>query len=133
LTIYTATQGQFYARTVTADTLGLPQNQVTVVPMEVGGGFGGKTVLLEPLVGTLALRTGRPVKLVLTRMEEFLLATPAPGAIIEMKSGVKTDGTITAIKARAIFDSGVYPGAPANVALMMLGGYYRTENLDLEG
>ncbi|MBX6341417.1 MAG: molybdopterin-dependent oxidoreductase, partial [Thermomicrobiaceae bacterium] len=133
LTIYTATQGQFYCRNVTADTLGLEQNQVTVVPMEVGGGFGGKTVLLEPLAGALALRTGRPVKLVLSRMEEFLLATPAPGAIIELKTGVKRDGTITAIKARAIFDSGAYPGAPANVALLMLGGYYRCDNLDLEG
>src|SRR5690606_39392726 len=82
LTSYTATQGQFYARTVTADTLGLAQNQVTIVPMEVGGGFGGKTVLLEPLVGALALRTGRPVKLVLSRIEELLLATPAPGPVI---------------------------------------------------
>lgn len=133
LTIYTATQGQFYARNVTADTLGLEQNQVTVVPMEVGGGFGGKTVLLEPLVGALALRTRRPVKLVLSRMEEFLLATPAPGTIIEIKTGAKKDGTITAIKAKAIFDSGVYPGAPVNIALLAIGGYYRCENLDLEG
>ncbi|MDI3340227.1 MAG: xanthine dehydrogenase family protein molybdopterin-binding subunit [Sphaerobacter sp.] len=133
LTIYTATQGQFYVRTVTADTLGLEQNQVTIVPMEVGGGFGGKTVLLEPLVGALALRTGRPVKLVLSRMEEFLLATPAPGAIIDIKLGARRDGTITAIQAQAIFDSGVYPGAPTNVALLMLGGYYRCANLDLTG
>lgn len=133
LVIYTATQGQFYARGVTADTLGLEQNQVTIVPMEVGGGFGGKTVLLEPLTGALALRTGRPVKLVLSRMEEFLLTTPAPGTVIDLKLGAKKDGTITAIKARAIFDSGVYPGAPASVALMMMGGYYRCANLDLEG
>lgn len=133
LTIYTATQGQFYARTVTADTLGLAQNQVTIVPMEVGGGFGGKTVLLEPLVGALALRTGRPVKLVLSRMEEFLLATPAPGAVIDVKLGAKKDGTITAIQGHVIFDSGVYPGAPAVVALLILGGYYRCANLDLIG
>ncbi len=133
LTIYTCTQGQFYARNVTASTLGLSPEQVTLVPMEVGGGFGGKTVLLEPLAGALALRTGRPVKLVLTRMEEFLLATPAPGAVIELKTGARKDGTITAIKARVVFDSGAYPGAPVNIALLLLGGYYRCENLDLEG
>ena len=100
LTIYTATQGQFYTRNMTADTLGLPQNQVTVIPMEVGGGFGGKTVLLEPLAGTLALRTRRPVKIVLTRMEEFVLATPAPGSVITMKTGAKKNGEITAVQAK---------------------------------
>jgi CO/xanthine dehydrogenase Mo-binding subunit len=133
LTIYTATQGLFYARNTTADTLGIPQNMVTVIPLEVGGGFGGKTVLLEPLAGALALRTRRPVRIVLSRMEEFLLATPAPGSIIELKTGARRDGTITAIKARAIFDSGCYPGSPVNGALMNIGGYYRCDNLDLEG
>ncbi len=133
LTIYTATQGQFYARNMTADTLGMPQNQVTVIPMEVGGGFGGKTVLLEPLAGTLALRTRRPVKIVLTRMEEFVLATPAPGSVITMKTGAKKNGEITAVQAKVVFDSGCYSGTPVNVALMAIGGYYRCENLDLVG
>lgn len=133
LTVYTATQGQFYARTVTAATLGLEQNEVTVVPMEVGGGFGGKTVLLEPLTGALALRTNRPVKLVLSRMEEFLLATPAPGSIIEVKCGAKKDGTLTAVKAKAIFDTGAYPGAGATGPLLMIGGNYRWQNFELEG
>ncbi|HLI51725.1 MAG TPA: xanthine dehydrogenase family protein molybdopterin-binding subunit, partial [Thermomicrobiaceae bacterium] len=133
LTVYTATQGQFYVRTVTADTLGLPQNQVTVIPMEVGGGFGGKTVLLEPLAGALALRSGRPVSLVLTRMEEFLLSTPAPSTRIELKVGGTKDGRITAIKARAIFDGGAYKGGPPTVVLMMIGGNYQCPNFDLEG
>jgi len=133
LTIYTSTQGQFYCRNVVASTLGLPADRVTVMPMEVGGGFGGKTVLLEPLVGALALRLGRPVKLTLTRTEEFLLATPAPGAIFELKIGGRRDGTITALQARVIFDSGAYPGTPVNVALLLLGGYYRCPNLLLEG
>lgn len=133
LTIYTATQGQFYTRNLTADTLGLPQNQVTVIPMEVGGGFGGKTVLLEPLAGTLALRTKRPVKIVLTRMEEFVLATPAPGTVMTVKTGAKKNGEITAIQAKVIFDSGCYSGTPVNIALMAIGGYYRCANLDLVG
>jgi CO/xanthine dehydrogenase Mo-binding subunit len=133
VTIYTTTQGQFYCRNVTATTLGLPHEMVTIVPMEVGGGFGGKTVLLEPLVAAVALRLGRPVKLVLTRTEEFLLATPAPAAIFELRAGARLDGTLTALRARVIFDSGAYPGAPVTIALLLLGGTYRWEHLDLLG
>lgn len=133
VTIYTTTQGQFYCRNVTATTLGLPHEMVTIVPMEVGGGFGGKTVLLEPLVAAVALRLGRPVKLVLTRTEEFLLATPAPAAIFELRAGARRDGTLTALHARVIFDSGAYPGAPVTIALLLLGGTYRWEHLDLLG
>jgi CO/xanthine dehydrogenase Mo-binding subunit len=133
VTIYTTTQGQFYCRNVTATTLGLPHEMVTIVPMEVGGGFGGKTVLLEPLVAAIALRLGRPVKLVLTRTEEFLLATPAPAAIFELRAGARRDGTLTALRARVIFDSGAYPGAPVTIALLLLGGTYRWEHLDLLG
>jgi CO/xanthine dehydrogenase Mo-binding subunit len=133
VTIYTTTQGQFYCRNVTATTLGLPHEMVTIVPMEVGGGFGGKTVLLEPLVAAVALRLGRLVKLVLTRTEEFLLATPAPAAIFELRAGARRDGTLTALRARVIFDSGAYPGAPVTIALLLLGGTYRWEHLDLLG
>jgi CO/xanthine dehydrogenase Mo-binding subunit len=133
VTISTTTQGQFYCRNVTATTLGLPHEMVTIVPMEVGGGFGGKTVLLEPLVAALALRLGRPVKLVLTRTEEFLLATPAPAAIFELRAGARRDGTLTTLRARVIFDSGAYPGAPVTIALLLLGGTYRWEHLDLLG
>jgi CO/xanthine dehydrogenase Mo-binding subunit len=133
VTIYTTTQGQFYCRNVTATTLGLPHEMVTIIPMEVGGGFGGKTVLLEPLVAAVALRLGRLVKLVLTRTEEFLLATPAPAAIFELRAGARRDGTLTALRARVIFDSGAYPGAPVTIALLLLGGTYRWEHLDLLG
>jgi len=118
---------------VTATTLGLPHELVTIVPMEVGGGFGGKTVLLEPLVAAVALRLGRPVKLTLTRTEEFLLTTPAPAAVFELRGGVRRDGTLTALQARVVFDSGAYPGAPVNIALLLLGGTYRWEHLDLVG
>ncbi|MCS7050342.1 MAG: xanthine dehydrogenase family protein molybdopterin-binding subunit [Thermomicrobium sp.] len=133
VTIYTSTQGIFYCRNVTATTLGLPHEAVTVVPMEVGGGFGGKTVLLEPLVAAVALHLGRPVKLVLTRTEEFLCATPAPAAIFELRGGLRRDGTLKALQARVIFDSGAYPGAPVNIALLLLGGTYRWEHLELVG
>jgi CO/xanthine dehydrogenase Mo-binding subunit len=133
LTIYTPTQGQFFVRNMVANALGLEHNEITVVPMEVGGGFGGKTCLLQPLVAGAAKLAKQPVKLVLSRMEEFLFTTPAPGTVISIKSGAKKDGTITAIQVRGVFDSGAYPASPANVATLISGGYYRCANLDLEG
>lgn len=133
ITIYTPTQGQFFVRNMVSNALGMEHNQITVIPMEVGGGFGGKTCLLQPLVAAAAMRANAPVKIVLSRMEEFLLTTPAPGSVFEIKTGAKKDGTITAIKVRALFDSGAYPASPTNVAVLISGGYYRCANLDLEG
>lgn len=133
LTIYTMTQGQFFSRNTTASVLGLPQSQVKIVNLELGGGFGGKTVLLEPLVGWLALHQQSPIKLTMSRSEEFMLATPAPGTVFDVKVGAKKDGTITAIQARAVFDSGAYSATPINVAALLLGGYYKTDNMEITG
>ena len=132
VTVYTATQGQFYVRTHVARSLGLSEQKVRVVPMTVGGGFGGKILLLEPLVGALALMLRRPVKLVLTRRDDFLLGNPGPECEIMLKTGVKRDGTLTALQARIIFDSGATSGAPASIAAILLGGYYRVPHLDIE-
>ncbi len=133
LTVYTTTQGQFYTRNATAEILGLAQNQLKVIGMEVGGGFGGKAVMLEPLAGWIALRHKAPVKINMTRSEELSGGNPAPGSVIDVKIGGKQDGTITAIEARLVFDSGCYPGTPVTVAALMSGGYYRTDNLALVG
>ena len=133
LTVYTTTQGQFYTRNATAEVLGLPQNQVKLVGMEVGGGFGGKAVMLEPLAGWMALRRQAPVKIVMTRSEEFAMGNPAPGSVIEIKLGATNDGAITALEARVIFDSGCYAGTPVTIAALMMGGYYNTPNLEIVG
>lgn len=133
LTIYTSTQGQFYARNTTADVLGLPQNRIKLVGMEVGGGFGGKVVMLEPLTGWLALKHNLPVKLIMTRSEELAMGNPAPASIIDIKIGATADGLITAIQSRVIFDSGCYPGTPVTIAALMMGGYYQTPHLEIVG
>lgn len=133
LTVYTTTQGQFYSRNQTAEVLGLQQNQVKLIGMEVGGGFGGKAVMLEPLAGWLALRHKAPVKLIMTRSEEMSGANPAPGSIIDIKLAGTQDGTITALKSRVVFDSGCYPGTPVTIAALMMGGYYQVENLEIVG
>jgi CO/xanthine dehydrogenase Mo-binding subunit len=133
LVIYTMTQGQFYTRNSTAGVLGLPQNKVKVVNLEIGGGFGSKSVLLEPLTGWLALKLNAPVKVVMSRTEEFMASTPAPGSVIDIKIGAKKDGTITAIKSRVVYDSGCYSASPLTVGALIMGSYYQTDNLEIVG
>ena len=133
VTIWTATQGLFYARDNVAAVLGLPESSVRVVPMAVGGGFGAKITLLEPLAGAIAMTLGRPVRLTLTRADEFRTGTPAPQSILDVKLGVRQDGTISALQARLLFDAGAYPGAPVDIAGLLIGGYYRVPHLDITG
>ncbi len=132
LTLWTSTQSPFGVRQEVAKFLGWPEYRIRVVPAPVGGGFGGKFFLLEPLVAALALHTRRPVRLVLTRQEEFLLANPVHGAILTLKTGVRRDGTLTALRARLVFDAGAFPGAPARIAAILLGGVYRFPHLEIE-
>ena len=132
LTVYTMTQGQFYTRKSTAGVLGLDENDIKVHNLEVGGGFGSKSVLLEPLAGWLALKENKPIKIVYSRAEEFTTATPAPGSVIDVKVGAKQDGTITAIQSRLVYDSGCYSASPYNIGAILLGSYYKTENLHVD-
>jgi CO/xanthine dehydrogenase Mo-binding subunit len=133
LTIWTATQALFFTRSEVCEALGLPEHQVRIVATPLGGGFGAKFVLLEPLAGALALRLRRPVSVVMTRTEEFLSTTPAPPAVIELKVGARRDGTLTALEGRAVFDAGAYAGAPLGIALLLMGSYYQVPNIELRG
>ena len=133
LTIYTSTQALFYTRQEVSEGLGLPNSKVKVVAMTIGGGFGGKFMLLEALCGALALKTGRPVRLEYTRMDDFLAANPAPPSQFEIKLGAKKDGTLTALEARVLFDTGAYSGSPVQVAALLVGGFYRFPHLEIRG
>ncbi len=132
VTVYTATQGQFFVRSHVARSLGVSEQKVKIVPMTVGGGFGGKILLLEPLVAALAMMLQRPVRLVLSRRDDFLMGNPGPECEISLKTGVKRDGTLTALQGQIIFDSGASSGAPASIAAILLGGYYRFPHLDIQ-
>ncbi|HEU5087028.1 MAG TPA: xanthine dehydrogenase family protein molybdopterin-binding subunit, partial [Roseiflexaceae bacterium] len=132
VTVYTSTQGQFSVRNEVARLLSLPRNKVTVVPMTIGGGFGAKYGLIDPLVAATALAVGAPVRLVLTRSEDFLSTTPSPATIIELTTGAKNDGTITAIKARILMDNGVFPFTLGGIVSILLGGYYKCENVQID-
>jgi CO/xanthine dehydrogenase Mo-binding subunit len=133
LTVYTSTQAAFYCRTRVAETVGMSTQRVNVVPMPVGGGFGGKFVLIEPLVAAAALAVGRPVLLRYSRMDDFLSGNPAPDCRISVKVGATNEGEITALEARMVFDTGASGGSPLQIAAMLLGGYYRFPNLEIRG
>ncbi len=132
--IWSSTQGQFEVRDQTALLCGLPTSRVTVEPVEIGGGFGGKThVVMEPIAAMLSKKTGRPVKMIMTRQEVFEGTGPTSGTHNRVKIGAKRDGTITAMDAELIFEAGAYPGSPFTAGAMCAFGPYDVENLEIEG
>ncbi len=132
VTLYTSTQGQFGVRDEVARLLSLPKNKVTVIPQVIGGGFGAKYGLIDPLVAAIAIAMSAPVKMVLTRSEDFLTTTPSPATIIELTTGAKQDGTLTALKARVLMDNGVFPFTLGGILGILLGGYYKCENVQID-
>jgi CO/xanthine dehydrogenase Mo-binding subunit len=109
VTVWETVQGAFGARDVIADTLGIPHTSITLNATEIGGAFGGKDGgLFGPLAVLLAKKAGRPVKLVLTRRDEFLAANPAPAVVMRLKTGAKKDGTLTALQGQVLGDVGAF-------------------------
>ena len=109
LVIRTSTQVPFHARRILAPVLGLPIKRIRVIKPRIGGGFGGKQeVLIEDVAAHLTIATGRPVMYEYTREEEFIAARARHPMRIRMKTGVKTDGTITANEMYALSDTGAY-------------------------
>ena len=133
LSIWTSTQAPFHIRNEVSHKLGIPETKIRVTATEVGGGFGGKIYLTELMVAALAMAVRRPVKYIMSRKEDMLAATPAPQAIVELKTGMKRDGTLTALKARLVYDSGAFPGAPMLPGCLLIGGYYKCPNLEIQG
>lgn len=135
LEVWTATQGMFFCRDAVAAATGLPLHRVRVTALAVGGGFGGKHIALyEPLVGLLARHLRRPVRLVLSRTEEFVATNPAPAALIALTTGARRDGTVMALEARVIFETGAFHGeVPTALACVVLGSAYRIPHLDIRG
>src|SRR5207253_4444179 len=131
LVIWPSTQGLFNVRSAVATALKMPERQIRVEPVPIGGGFGGKETLLEPLVAAVAYRLRKPVRLVYTRQEDLLAGNPAPQSVITVKLGAKRDGTLLALQSKMIFDSGAYPGSAASLGGIILGSTYRCPNFDI--
>ena len=136
LTIWSSTQVPFAVRSGVAETLGMPLNQVRVIVPHLGGGFGAKCELgFEPQVAALARAAGRPVKVVFSRREEFLLPDHRrERMIMEFETGVRLDGTIVARHAHLIIDNGAYSmDEPylGQLSAMFAVGPYRIPNVDV--
>ena len=109
--IWCSSQGHFDVRNLTAGILKLPASSLRVTPLEIGGGFGGKTtVYLEPVAMLLSRKAGRPVRLSMTREEVFAATGPAPGSVVDITIGADADGTLVALDMEFWNQSGAFPG-----------------------
>jgi CO/xanthine dehydrogenase Mo-binding subunit len=132
--IFSSSQGHFMVRAYCAKILDIEIANIRVTPAEIGGGFGGKTlVYLEPVALALSMKCGRPVKLVMSREEVFRGSGPTSGAVVEVKLGAKKDGTITAAQAVLKYQAGAFPGSPVQPGCMCALACYDLKNVDITG
>src|SRR5499426_1556844 len=119
--------------------LGLPKERIRLNPVAIGGDYGGKGSPMDiPLAYFLAVRTGRPVRMVMDYVEELTAGNPRHAAVIQLKTGVKRDGTIVAHQARVVFDSGAYGGFKPVPTVNLggaakAGGPYKIPHVHIEG
>jgi CO/xanthine dehydrogenase Mo-binding subunit len=132
LVVSTSTQGAFSTRQQLADLFGLAHDRVRVRPAPLGGAFGGKLMIVDPLVAAATLRLRRPVRLAFTRIEDFAASNPAPGQVMELEAGATADGRLTAVRGRLVLDRGSNDefGLEA-LAATLTAGPYRWEARDM--
>jgi CO/xanthine dehydrogenase Mo-binding subunit len=137
VTVWSSTQVPFVARGGIAHVLQIPESNVRVIVPLLGGGFGSKCDFhFEGHVAALARVTGRPVKLVFSREEEFVAPDHRrEGMVIELETGARRDGTLLARRGRLVLDGGAYCGEGgffAQLAAMHACGPYVIENVRIE-
>ena len=136
VSIWCSTQGHFPLRDHTAHILDLPVSKVTIIPMEIGGGFGGKGqggCYLEPVAAILSRKAGKPVKVTMSRTEVFLGTGPTSAAHIRVKMGATREGKITAAQAQLIYEAGAFPGSPVPSGCRTMFAPYDIANAHVEG
>ena len=134
VTIHASSQGHFMVRAYTAKLLGMDMADIRVNPAEIGGGFGGKTlVYLEPVAVALSKKSGKPVKIQMTREDVFRGSGPTSGAAMEVKIGAKKDGTIVAAQQILKYQAGAFPGSPIGPGCMCGFAMYDLPNVDVVG
>lgn len=132
IAIWTSTQGAFGVRAQTAQVLRRPLGTVRVTPMEIGGGFGGKTVIyVEPVAAILSRKSGRPVKATMSRQEVFEGSGPTSGTDIRIKLAVK-DGKIAGVDASLAYEAGAFPGSAVGAGAMCMLAPYDIENIRID-
>ena len=134
LVVSTSTQGSFVTQRELARAFDLPLERVRVIAEPLGGAFGGKFALVEPLVAGATLALERPVRLVLTRSEDFAATNPASAQVTHLKIGAREDGTLTGIEGRMIVDRGSNAGwGVEGITSLLAAGPYRWEAFDIRG
>jgi carbon-monoxide dehydrogenase large subunit len=138
LTMYTSTQIPHLARTILAGQLGIDENRFRLVAPEVGGGFGSKLNVYaeEALMGFIAMKTGKPVKWIESRRENFQVTIHGRGHVDYLEIAAKRDGTILGLRLKLIQDLGAYhqlltPAIPT-LSVLMMPGLYNFRNIDAE-
>jgi CO/xanthine dehydrogenase Mo-binding subunit len=132
LVVSTATQGSFVSRSELARAFGLPLERIRVIAEPLGGAFGGKFALVEPLAAGAALALRRPVRLVLTRREDFASTNPASAQITELRIGATKEGALTGIEGRMIVDRGSNAGwGVEGITSLLVTGPYRWQAHDI--
>ena len=133
VSIWTTTQDAWAIRADVAEALGVPATRVRVIPTEIGGGFGAKLKsVYEHVAALLSLRTGRPVRMEMTREADHVGVNPRHPHFITIRTAVKSDGTLTARELDVTMDHGAYGrGAPFQCSSKMLMGSssYRIPNV----
>jgi CO/xanthine dehydrogenase Mo-binding subunit len=133
-TIWSSSQGQFMVRAMCAHLTGIPQSNIRAIPAEIGGGFGGKTIVyLEPVALVLARKAGLPVKIVMTREEVMRASGPTSGSSSHVKIGAKKDGTIVAAQGTWYLQAGALPGSPIRGAAGCAFAPYNIPNVHSKG
>jgi CO/xanthine dehydrogenase Mo-binding subunit len=132
--VWSSTQGHFIVRAHCARLLGMDIGKVRVTASEIGGGFGGKTVVyLEPLAVALSKKAKRPVKMVMSREDVFKSSGPTSGANVRVKMGVTKDGKFVAGFAELKYQAGAFPGSPVQPGVMCAYAPYDIEHVKVIG
>ncbi len=132
LVLSTATQAPFATRDALAGLFDLPTERVRIRATTLGGAFGGKMMIVDPLVAAAALKLRRPVRLAMTRGEDQSATNPAGAQIIDLTIGATSDGALTAIRANVLVDRGSTEDfGVESIAAMLAAGPYRWRAHDL--
>lgn len=130
ITLWTSSQGHFQIGEMTAKSLELPSSQVKVIPMEIGGGFGGKTTIyLEPVASLLSLKSGQPVKITMSRSDVLEATGPTGGSYMTVQIAADNSGKFKAATAELKYEAGAFPGSSVGGAANCLFSPYDIENI----
>jgi xanthine dehydrogenase molybdenum-binding subunit len=133
VTVWVSTQGAFQIRAQVSEVLNVPISKVKVIPCEIGGGFGGKfPIYMEPAAAVMSLKTGHPVKMLMSRTEVFEGTGPAPGSYMKAKMGATKDGQIVAAQVMLAYEAGAYPGSAVGAGASCVLAPYNIPNVVID-